>query len=137
MPVSSTGMTGKGGAGISRTAVGLPRPSMLPVADAIRQTHDAGMQGGWTYIMTNQPNGTLYVGVTSDLARRTWEHREGVADGFTKRYGLKRLVYYERYGDIRIAIQREKNLKHWPRAWKVRLIQANNPNWEDLYEGLA
>lgn len=95
------------------------------------------MQGGWVYIMTNRPNGTLYVGVTSDLARRAWEHREGVADGFTKRYGLKRLVYAERYEDIRTAIQREKNLKHWPRGWKVKLILADNPNWDDLYERLA
>ena len=95
------------------------------------------MQGGWVYIMTSKPNGTLYVGVTSDLARRAWEHREGVADGFTKRYGLKRLVYAERYEDIPTAIQREKNLKHWPRAWKVKLILAHNPNWDDLYERLA
>ncbi|MBF0334571.1 MAG: GIY-YIG nuclease family protein [Alphaproteobacteria bacterium] len=95
------------------------------------------MQGGWVYIMTDRPNGTLYVGVTSDLARRAWEHREGVADGFTKRYGLKRLVYAERYEDIRTAIQREKNLKHWPRAWKISLILADNPSWEDLYERLA
>ncbi len=95
------------------------------------------MQGGWVYIMTNRPNGTLYVGVTSDLARRAWEHREGVADGFTKRYGLKRLVYAERYENIRTAIQREKNLKHWPRAWKVKLILGDNPNWDDLYLRLA
>ncbi|MGE5475113.1 MAG: GIY-YIG nuclease family protein [Bacteroidales bacterium] len=95
------------------------------------------MQGGWVYIMTNRPNGTLYVGVTSDLARRAWEHREGIADGFTKRYGLKQLVYAERYEDIRTAIQREKNLKHWPRAWKVKLILTDNPNWDDLYERLA
>ena len=94
------------------------------------------MQGGWIYIMTNRPNGTLYVGVTSDLARRAWEHREGVIDGFTKQYGLKRLVLVERYDDIRLAIQREKNLKHWPRTWKVRLIQAQNPNWDDLYNQL-
>ncbi|HLN25412.1 MAG TPA: GIY-YIG nuclease family protein [Patescibacteria group bacterium] len=91
------------------------------------------MQGGWTYILTNRPNGTLYVGVTSDLARRIWEHREGVADGFTRRYGLDRLVLVERYEDIRIAIQRERNLKHWPRAWKVRLILDANPAWDDLY----
>ena len=95
------------------------------------------MQGGWVYIMTNRPNGTLYVGVTSDLARRAWEHREGVADGFTKRYGLKQLVYAERYDDIRTAIQREKTLKHWPRAWKVKLILTDNPDWDDLYERLA
>jgi putative endonuclease len=89
---------------------------------------------GWIYIMTNRPNGTLYIGVTSDLPRRTWEHREGVVEGFTKRYGLKRLVYVERYDDIRIAIQREKN---WPRAWKVRLILRDNPEWEDLYDRIA
>ncbi|WP_241004166.1 GIY-YIG nuclease family protein [Magnetospirillum aberrantis] len=115
----------------------MTRPSTLPVADAHGGPHHASMQGGWVYIMTNRPNGTLYVGVTSDLARRAWEHREGVADGFTKRYGLKRLVYAERYEDIRTAIQREKNLKHWPRAWKVKLILADNPNWDDLYERLA
>ena len=95
------------------------------------------MQGGWVYIVTNRPNGTLYVGVTSDLARRAWEHREGVAEGFTKRYGLKRLVYAERHDDIRAAIQREKNLKHWSRTWKVRLILADNPDWNDLYDLLA
>ena len=92
---------------------------------------------GWVYILTNRPNGTLYVGVTSDLARRLWEHREGVADGFTKRYGLKRDVHVERYEDIRTAIQREKNLKHWPRAWKVRIILDANPHWDDLYDRLA
>ncbi len=87
--------------------------------------------------MTNRPNGTLYVGVTSDLARRVWAHGEGMADGFTRRYGLKRLVYTERHEDIRVAIQREKNLKHWSRAWKVRLILAENPEWNDLYDQLA
>ena len=70
------------------------------------------------------------------MIRRVWEHREGIADGFTKRYGLKRLVYFERYEDIRTAIQREKTLKHWSRAWKVRLILDSNPGWADLYEGL-
>jgi putative endonuclease len=69
------------------------------------------MEGGWVYIMTNRPNGTLYVGVTGTL-RRIWEHREGVAEGFTKRYELKRLVYAERHEDIRAAIQREKTMKH-------------------------
>ncbi len=95
------------------------------------------MQGGWVYVMTNLPNGTLYVGVTSDLARRVWEYRQGVADGFTKRYGLKRLVFVERHEDIRAAIQREKNIKHWSRAWKVRLILAANPDWSDLYDQIA
>ena len=95
------------------------------------------MRGGWVYIVTNRPNGTLYIGVTSDLARRIWEHREGVVEGFTKHYGLKRLVYVERHDDIETAIQREKNLKHWPRAWKVRLIRGDNPDWTDLYDRLA
>lgn len=93
--------------------------------------------GGWVYIMTNRPNGTLYVGVTSNLARRVWEHRAGVAEGFTRKYGLKRLVYSEFHEDVRAAIQREKNLKHWPRAWKTRLIVASNPEWDDLYGRLA
>ncbi|MGO8915596.1 MAG: GIY-YIG nuclease family protein [Stellaceae bacterium] len=95
------------------------------------------MQGGWIYIVTNRPNGTLYVGVTSNIARRAWEHREGLVDGFTKRYRLKRLVYVERYEDVRVAIQREKNMKHWSRTWKVRLILRDNPDWDDLYDRLA
>jgi putative endonuclease len=94
------------------------------------------MRGGWVYIMTNRPNGTLYTGVTSNLSRRIFEHREGLIDGFTKQYGLKSLVYYEQYEDIRQAIQREKNIKHWSRAWKVRLILGRNPDWKDLYESL-
>jgi putative endonuclease len=86
--------------------------------------------------MTNRPNGTLYTGVTSQLVRRVFDHREGMIDGFTKRYGLKRLVYFERHEDIREAIAREKVVKKWPRAWRVRLIVAGNPGWEDLYEGI-
>ncbi len=95
------------------------------------------MPGGWVYIMTNRPDGTLYVGVTSDLGRRVWEHREGICDGFTRQYGLRRLVYAEHHDDIRGAIQREKNLKHWSRTWKVRLIHAQNPEWDDLYDKLS
>ncbi len=91
-------------------------------------------KGGWVYIMSNRRNGTLYAGVTSGLSRRIWEHREGLIDGFTKRYGLKRLVYYEWHDDIRLAIQRETSMKPWPRAWKVRLIHGMNPEWGDLYE---
>jgi len=83
--------------------------------------------------MTNGRHGTLYIGVTSDLARRVWEHREGLVEGFSKRYGLKQLVYAERHDDIRFAIQREKTLKHWSRAWKIALIERDNPDWEDLY----
>jgi putative endonuclease len=93
-------------------------------------------KGGWVYLMTNRRNGTLYLGVTANLAARAWQHREGVVEGFTKRYGLTRLVWYERFEDIRDALQREKTMKHWRRAWKVRLIHAMNPEWEDLYEVL-
>ena len=91
-------------------------------------------KGGWVYVMTNRRNGTLYCGVTSNLARRAWEHREGVIPGFTRQYGLKRLVWYEYFPDIRDAIQRETTMKHWPRAWKIRLIHRMNPDWDDLYE---
>jgi putative endonuclease len=86
--------------------------------------------------MTNRPNGTLYVGVTSDVRRRVTEHKDSLVDGFTHRYGLHRLVYVERHEDILSAIQREKNIRHWPRAWKVRLIRRANPDWEDLFESL-
>ncbi len=88
------------------------------------------------YIMTDAANGTLYVGVTTDLIRRVAQHRAGEIDGFTKRYGLKRLVYFEPHDDINAAIHREKRLKKWPRAWKVRLIALDNPNWNDLFDGL-
>lgn len=94
------------------------------------------MTGGWVYIVTNRPDGTLYIGVTSDIARRAHEHRTGAVEGFTKRYGLKRLVYTERHDDMREAIKREKLLKKWPRAWKVRLIHEANRDWNDLYETL-
>jgi len=94
------------------------------------------MTGGWVYIMTNRPNGTLYVGVTADLPRRVHEHRTGEIVGFTKRYELKCLVYAERHEDIREAIQREKAIKGWRRAWKVRLIHGANPEWKDLSDTL-
>ena len=94
------------------------------------------MSGGWVYIMTNRPNGILYTGVTSDIARRAYEHRESLVPGFTKRYRLKRLAYMEFHERIADAIQREKNIKHWPRAWKARLILESNPGWNDLYETL-
>jgi putative endonuclease len=87
--------------------------------------------------MTNRPNGTLYIGATTEIAKRIWEHREGVGGSFTRRYGLTRLVYVEGYDDILSAKQRERNMKHWPRAWKVRLILRDNPAWDDLYDRLV
>ncbi len=90
----------------------------------------------FVYMMSNRRNGILYVGVTTNLPKRSFEHREGLIDGFTRRYGLKMLVYHEAFDDVRDAIQREKTMKHWPRAWKGRLIHGLNPEWKDLYETL-
>jgi putative endonuclease len=92
--------------------------------------------GGCVYIMANKRYGTIYVGVTADLARRTWEHREGVLPGFTRRYNVHELVYYEMHGTITGAIQREHNMKHWPRRWKTALVDGMNPYWDDLYPTL-
>jgi putative endonuclease len=89
------------------------------------------------YVLTNKPRGTLYVGVTNDLIRRIYEHREGVVPGFTKRYGLKQLVHFERHDDPTTAIQREKNIKHWSRAWKLELVASSNPQWRDLYTDIT
>ncbi len=91
------------------------------------------MREYYVYILASRRNGTLYIGVTNDLARRVYEHREGTADGFTKRYGVKLLVYVETFPDIRDAIAREKALKKWRRAWKLKLIESSNPQWQDLY----
>ena len=110
---------------------------MAGLVPANHVLQNISMAGGYVYILTNRPNGILYVGVTNDLVRRVFEHRSGFIDGFTKQYGLKRLVYFERFDDIRDAIQREHNIKHWPRAWKVRKIIVDNPNWDDLYPTIA
>jgi putative endonuclease len=91
----------------------------------------------WVYILTNKPRSTLYVGVTNDLVRRVYEHREGVVKGFTQRYGLKMLVHFERYDAPYAAIQREKNIKHWSRIWKLQLIESSNPQWRDLYNDIT
>jgi putative endonuclease len=91
----------------------------------------------YVYILGSQKNGTLYIGVTNDLIRRTYEHRAGVVEGFTDRYGVHLLVYFEETENIEAAIQREKRLKKWRRDWKIKLIEKANPNWEDLYPGLT
>src|SRR5438309_8175295 len=106
---------------------------MAGLVPAIHVLQTLNMAGGCVYILTNRPNGVLYVGVTNDLVRRVFEHRSGFVEGFSKRYGLKRLVYFERFDDILDAIQREHNIKHWSRAWKVRKIIVDNPDWDDLY----
>ena len=92
------------------------------------------MPGGWVYIMTNSPHGTLYIGVTADIATRVHLHREERGSEFCRRYGLTRLVYAERYDDIHDAIAREKAMKRWKRQWKLRLVRRDNPDWNDLFE---
>lgn len=106
-----------------------PDPAILLRANQYVKT-------GYVYIMTNRPRGVLYVGVTSNLAARAWQHRQGEIDGFTSRYGLTRLAYFEVHGLVSAAIQREKAIKRWPRQWKIELIEKSNPAWLDLYETL-
>lgn len=89
------------------------------------------------YMLASQRNGTLYVGVTSNLVQRVWQHKDGLADGFTKKYGVKLLVWYEQHETMESAIAREKAIKEWQRAWKIKPIEQANPEWEDLYAGLA
>ncbi len=90
---------------------------------------------GHVYIMANRRNGTLYTGVTGDLAQRVFEHKNGLTPGFASRHGCRRLVWYEEHFDIRDAITREKTIKRWPRRWKIELIEAMNPDWNELYRG--
>ena len=92
---------------------------------------------GYVYILVSRRNGTLYVGVTSDLPRRVWEHKEGITGGFTSRYGLTRLVWYEEFLWVIDAIAREKAIKNWPRRWKIELIEKSNPDWRDLSDHLV
>jgi putative endonuclease len=88
----------------------------------------------YVYILASRPGGAIYVGATNDLIRRIYEHKNGMVEGHTKRYGIDRLVYYEVYETAYQAIQREKNIKHWPRVWKTRLIGKDNDTWRDLYD---
>ena len=94
------------------------------------------MKAGYVYIMASGKNGTIYIGVTSDLVKRVWEHREGLIDGFTKKYGCKSLVWFESHEDLQEARRRELQIKEWKRAWKIRLIEGQNLDWNDLYSTL-
>jgi putative endonuclease len=89
------------------------------------------------YILASKQNGILYIGVTSDLAKRAWEHKNDLVEGFTKKYGVHRLVYYEMHADMFSAITREKKLKKWNRAWKLELIEEKNPEWNDLWDEIV
>ena len=91
----------------------------------------------YVYILASQRNGTLYTGVTSDIIKRIWQHRKGQIEGFSKQYGLKRLVYYEIHQSAESAITREKQIKRWKRQWKLRRIEIDNPGWDDLYEKIS
>ena len=91
----------------------------------------------FVYILAKARNSTFYVGMTSDLPKRSWEHKNEVADGFTRKYGVKTLVYYEIHDDPEQAIKREKRLKKWPRAWKMSVIEDMNPDWNDLYDEIC
>ena len=93
-------------------------------------------KAGYVYIMANRRNGTIYIGVTSDLIGRVYQHREGLVPGFTKRYGCKLLVYYETYENLQDARVRELQMKEWRRSWKIRLIEENSLEWDDLYPTL-
>jgi len=94
------------------------------------------MREGYVYILANKRNGTLYTGVSSDIIKRVYEHKQGFVEGFSKKYATHRLVYYEILADIYEAIVREKQIKCWKRIWKIELIEKNNPFWEDLYSQL-
>ena len=117
---------------------GFPPTQASPVIPAKAGIHNGApiMKQPAVYIMTNKAKGTLYTGVTSNLKKRVWEHRENQVEGFTQRYAIHQLVYYELHEEMIEAIVREKRLKKWNRAWKIRLIQEKNPEWNDLYESL-
>ena len=89
------------------------------------------------YILASKPNGTLYTGVSSDLVKRVYEHKNGLANGFTKKYNVHRLVYFELHEHMNAAITREKQIKKWNRAWKLELIEKSNPQWKDLYDDIV
>lgn len=91
----------------------------------------------YLYILASKKNGTLYIGITSDLIKRVWEHKNKLVLGFTAKYNVNKLVYYEQHSDIFEAIHREKSLKKWLRKWKLQLIERDNPNWIDLYESIC
>jgi putative endonuclease len=127
-------------AAISGKAVGLMTSAPCLVTPAKAGVHDGAwhgtmraMRNACVYILANKPRGTLYVGVTNDVVRRVWEHKSETVDGFTKRYAVHRLVYAEFHETMPLAIVREKQVKKWRRAWKVELIERDNPEWRDLY----
>jgi putative endonuclease len=124
------------------TSVGgaAPCPPTIVIAGlvpAIPIPEATSMRQFYVYILASRPGGAIYIGVTNNLVRRVYEHRNGLVPGFTKRYNIGQLVYFEVFSSARDAIQREKNMKHWPRVWKTRLIAQSNPSWRDLYDEIV
>ena len=111
-------------------------PAKAGVHNSPLSCHHHRMKQPCVYILASKKKGTLYVGVTSDLARRIWEHRNELVEGFTQQYGVHRLVYVEPHISMEDAILREKRIKKWKRDWKIRLIEEGNPEWRDLFETL-
>ena len=95
------------------------------------------MNNYYVYLLASKRNGTLYIGVTNDLVRRVYEHKNDIVEGFTKKYGIHLLVYYEQYDNVESAIQRERQMKKWNRQWKINRIQEQNPDWKDLYDAIV
>jgi putative endonuclease len=120
----------------SARMTGGPRMTMTRLVKVVSIIYGSVMTA-WVYIMTNRRNGTLYIGVTASLAARVWQHKTGSEPSFTRRYGLSQLVYAERHEEMIRAIQREKTMKHWPRAWKIAAIEGLNPEWTDLSGSLS
>jgi putative endonuclease len=115
----------------------LPRAVIAGLVPPIPIHKLSCMRQFYVYILASRPGGALYVGVTNDLVRRVYEHKNGLVPGFTKRYGIDQLVHFEVYETAYQAIQREKNIKHWPRVYKTRLIGEKNSTWQDLYDEIA
>ena len=120
----------------------LPQKSAASVGRSGKARKQVTRQGSMykqpaVYILASKKNGTLYIGVTSDLVKRIWEHKSDLVEGFTRRYGVHQLVWYELHDTMESAILREKRLKEWKRAWKMRLIEESNPEWQDLYDSLV
>ena len=107
--------------------------NVIPAKAGIKKGRPGVEKQFFVYIMASRRNGTLYIGVTSNLVQRVWLHKQGLIEGFTKKYGVKMLVYFELHQTAESAITREKQLKKWERPWKIRLIEQGNPEWRDLY----
>jgi putative endonuclease len=107
---------------------------VIPAKAGIHYNNQTMQRQYHVYILASKPNGTFYIGLTSNIARQVWEHRQGLVEGFTKKYGVHRLVYCEAFARPQEAIQREKRLKKWNRSWKIQLIESTNHGWNDLYE---